>query len=327
MKVAALVHFSMPFRNAGSETVLHELLKAAVAAGHEATVFCTHKDSATAWRGTEPDTELDGIRIVRCKNVLVAGQQVAQWKPDMVVTHHQHATHAIKLAKTIKARSVFTVHNNFDINRRPLRARPDLVIYNSDWVRDSLREKFGQQRDVMTFHPPLTPDRHLVESTGDAIALVNLNEHKGSHLFYELAALEPNRRFLGVIGGHGQQIIRRNLPNVTILDHGPDMKRVWEQTRVVLMPSVQESYGLIAVEAGLNGIPTIAHPTDGLRENLGPGGLFADRDSVSEWQHHLRLLDGPMEYAEASAYARGRADDALKATRDTLNQWVDWIQM
>lgn len=325
MKIAALVHFSVPFRNAGSEVVLAELMKAAVAAGHEATVFCTHKDSQRMWRGTEPIIEQDGVKIVRVRNSLIAGQQVGRWGSDVVVTHHQHATHALKIAKLIKARSVFTTHNDMDLNRRPLRAFPDLVIHNSEWVRKSLTDKFGVAKDSLVFHPPLTPDRHLVESTGDAITLVNLNADKGANLFYELAAAERGRQFIGVIGGHGPQIIKRNLPNVTILEHGPDMKRVWSQTRVVLMPSIYESYGLIAVEAGLNGIPTIAHPTPGLQENLGPGGLFADRDSISEWSHHLSMLDDQFAYQEASNYAQSRADDALKETRDTLNQWVEWI--
>lgn len=325
MKVAALCHFYMPWRSAGSETVMHELLKAAVNAGHEATVFVTHQDSMKMWRGTEPVIELDGVTVVRVRNQLIGGQQVGRFGADVVVTHHQHATHAIKVARLLKARSVYTTHNDMDVNRRPLRARPDLVIHNSDWVRESLNGKFGTPKASLTFHPPLTPDRHMVDTTGDAITLVNLNDHKGSRLFYELAAAEPGRKFLGVIGGHGEQVIRRNLPNVEIMDHGPDMRRVWERTRIVLMPSIYESYGLVAVEAGLNGIPTIAHPTPGLLENLGAGGLFADRDSVSEWSHHLRLLDGPMEYAEASEYARGRADEALTATRDTLKKWTEWI--
>lgn len=277
------------------------------------------------WRGTAPDIDLDGVMIRRLGNPLMVQREIGQWKPGVIVTHHQHAGLAIKTGKMIKARSAYLVHNNFDINRRPLRGRPDLVVFNSDWVRDSLVSKFGAPKNQMTFHPPLTPNRHMVETTGDAYTLCNLNKDKGAQLFYELAAAEPTRKFIGVVGGHGVQIIRKNLPNVEIMEHGPDMKRVWEKTRVLLMPSVQESYGLVAVEAGLNGIPTVAHPTDGLLENLGPGGLFADRDSVAEWQHHLNRLDDQFAYGEASQYARSRADDAEKATRATLKSWVEWI--
>lgn len=325
MKVAVFVHFYMPWRCAGSESVVHELAKAAVDAGHEVTAWCTHRNADQMWRGVLPDIELDGVTVKRIGNPLQVQSKIGQYKPQVIITHHQHSMLAIKTARLVKARSVYLVHNAMGINRRPLRGRPDLVVFNSDWVRDSLTKEFGTPRNHMTFHPPLTPERHLVPNTGDAITLCNLNADKGAHLFYELAAKEKHRKFLGVIGGHGVQVVRKNLPNVEIMQHGPDMKRVWERTRVLLMPSVQESYGLVAVEAGLNGIPTIAHPTDGLLENLGPGGMFADRDSIAEWQHHLDMLDNPHIYEGASDHARGRADDALTATRDTLKKWTEWI--
>lgn len=325
MRVAAVAHFGLLWRSCGSEVVIHELLRAAAEAGHETRMWVTHKNAQTNWRGTEPDVTLDGVKLHRVRNVIIAGQQVKAWRPDVIVTHHDHASYSIKLAKTIGARSVFLTHNNFPLNGRPLRLNPDLVAFNSDWVAKSLTDQFGAPKHSLTFHPPLTPDRHKVQSTGDAITLANLNKDKGANTLYELAALEPDRKFIGVIGGHGIQIIRRNLPNVTLLDHGPDMKRVWSATRVLLMPSVQESYGLTAVEAGLNGIPTIAHPTPGLQENIGAGGLFADRDSVNEWRKHLADLDDQFAYQEASNYARSRADEALKETRDTLSRWTEWL--
>lgn len=324
MKVAALVHFSMPYRCAGSETVLHELMKAATLAGHETIVWCTHKDSQRNWRGTEPDSELDGVRIKRVRNVIIGQQSVRRWRPDVIVTHHDHSTFAIKTATSVGARSVLCTHNDMDINKRPLAAGPDLVIHNSEWVAESLL-RFGEPKDSMVFHPPLTPDRHKVDQTGDAITLVNMNQHKGADLFYDLAERMPHRQFLGVEGGHGQQVLRRNLPNVTIAEHSPDMKPVWESTRVLLMPSLYESYGLVAVEAGLNGIPTIANPTPGLVENLGKGAIFADRDNPDVWVKYLDLLDSSDYYRAASKYARDRADDAMKKTRDTLTRWVDWI--
>lgn len=324
MRIAALVHFSLPHRNCGSEVVLHELLKSAQSAGHDVIVWTTHKDAANSWRGTEPDTVFDGITIKRVRNSLVGERQVRAWKPDVIVSHHQHTAIALRAARQIKARSVYLVHNDFDLNRRPLQNKPDLVVFNSDWVRESL-SRFGAPRHAMTFHPPLTPDRHTVPSTGDGYTLINLNADKGAHTFYELARLEPDRKFVGVIGGHGVQIVKRNMPNVEILDHDPDMRRVWSRTRVLLMPSVQESYGLTAAEAGINGIPTIAHPTQGLLENLGAGGLFADRDSVNEWRHKLSWLDDPNNYSQASEHAKGLACDAMDATRRTLERWLEWL--
>jgi glycosyltransferase involved in cell wall biosynthesis len=325
MRVAALVHFSVIWRSCGSEVVLHELLKAAKDAGHEVTCWVTNRDSARSWRGHEPDEFLDGVRYVRVRNPVIGGRQVQAFRPDVVVSHHQHVLHALRVARSVRARSVFLTHNQMDLNDRPLRMKPDLVIHNSEWVRESL-SRFGTPTHEFVMHPPLTPDRHTVPSTGDALTLINLNRDKGAEVFYRLAELMPDRKFLGVVGGHGEQVVRMNLPNVEILEHGPDMKRVWSRTRVLLMPSIYESYGLTAVEAGINGIPTIANPTPGLKENLGERGLFADRDSIVEWAYLIEnYLDDPLLYENASNAARSLADDAMRDTRDTLKQWVEWI--
>lgn len=130
MKVTGFCHFSLPWRNCGSEVVVHELLKAAVGAGHEASMFCTHRDAVNVWRGPQPVTQLDGVTIYRVGNPLMAAKAMARTRPDVVVSHHQHASQAIRVAKQIKARSVFLTHNDMDINKRPLQNRPDLVIQN-----------------------------------------------------------------------------------------------------------------------------------------------------------------------------------------------------
>lgn len=323
-RLAALVHFAAPFRNCGSEFVLSECMAAAVRAGHEATIFCTHRDSQRNWTGNEPVTEFDGVTIKRIRNVLIGQKAVRQYKPDVVLTHHDHSVFAIKTARLVGARSVLFLHNDMDIAKRPLAAAPDLAVFNSEWVAESLA-RFGEPKASMIFHPPLTPDRHKVSKTGDAITLCNLNEHKGADLFYDLAARMPEREFLGVVGGHGVQVVKRGLPNVTIAEHDPNMKPVWESTRILLMPSVYESYGLVAVEAGLNGIPTIANPTPGLRENLGTAGLYARRDHVADWVNQIHALDDPQTYADASDSALMVAEDALKKTRHALDQWLQWI--
>lgn len=304
---------------------MHELLKAAVQAGHEVTIWCTHRDAEQVWRGSQPPDELDGVKILRVGNPLLAVKAMARWRPSAVVTHHQHASLTIRAAAQIRARSVFLTHNSYDINKRPLQQRPDLVIHNSQHVADTLNGKFGMPRAEFIFHPPLTPDRHTVPSTGDGLTLINLNPDKGSALFFKLAETMPDRKFVGVVGGHGKQVIRR-MPNVEILPHSPDMKRVWSKTRVLLMPSIYESYGLTAVEAGINGIPTIANPTPGLVENIGSSGIYADRDDPTAWVSAIERLEQPDVYGPASAYALERAEQAMETTRRSLNQWCEWLE-
>ncbi|WP_262928542.1 glycosyltransferase family 4 protein [Streptomyces sp. CBMA152] len=49
-------------------------------------------------------------------------------------------------------------------------------------------------------------------------------------------------------------------------------EHVYSRSRVILMPSLYESWGRVAVEAFASGIPVIAHTTPGLVESMGEAG-------------------------------------------------------
>ena len=75
-------------------------------------------------------------------------------------------------------------------------------------------------------------------------------------MFYALAERFPDQRFFAVEGSYGEQIIRTDLPNVEWLRHVPGhqmREQVYARTKVLLMPSVYESYGRTAVEAMVAG--------------------------------------------------------------------------
>jgi glycosyltransferase involved in cell wall biosynthesis len=101
------------------------------------------------------------------------------------------------------------------------------------------------------------------------------------------------------------------------------MREVWSQTKVVLMPSEYESYGMVAAEACVNGIPVIAHPTKGLVECLDSAGLFIPRDDTDGYERTLRLLlTDPLFYAERSAISRLRGEELARQTDRELKRFV-----
>lgn len=315
MKVAALVHFAVPFRMAGSETMLHTLLKALSGAGHDVTVVTTHTPQAPSqWRW-------DGIRGRSCRGPVAASMVVRGERPDVIVTHHDNAATGIDLARSIGARSVFLMHNDFDINLGLLAKQPDLTVFNTAWIAETHGDRVPRWTVV---HPPVRPEDHATEP-GDLVTLVNLNEHKGASVLYELARRMPDVRFLGVTGGHGEQI-KVTRPNVEITGQTTDMRRdVWSRTRVLLMPSVYESYGMAGVEALASGIPVIANPTPGLRESLGSAGIFVERAHMGGWERELRrLLDDPEAWAAASARALKRSAELDPAPE--LAAWVRAVE-
>lgn len=312
MKVFAWVHLYAPDHCAGAEMMLHEILVALQARGHHVAVACD-ASSVENFEGVpiipRRSNALD-TKTERCG--LVAGS-------DIVITHLDRTREVIDAV----ARSrpiVHLVHN--DRQLRFHRVRPvdaQLVVANSRWIERGLRWR-GR---TIVVPPPVHAERYRVPRDGaEAITLVNLSEAKGADLFWKLAALMPRELFIGVVGGYGPQIIPRVIPsNVTIIEHGPDIRSVYNRTRILLCPSSYESWGRVGIEAAASGIPTIAHPTPGLLESLRGSGTFVDRDDVDGWVQEIATLDDPAIYAARSRQALLRSDQ-LDPTRsiDLLEQ-------
>jgi glycosyltransferase involved in cell wall biosynthesis len=130
-----------------------------------------------------------------------------------------------------------------------------------------------------------------------------------------------------VVGAHGEQILQ-DLPNVELVQHqGPHaMREIYGRTRVLLMPSVYESWGRVGVEAMASGIPVIAAPTAGLTESLGEAGHLVPRDDLDGWERTLRrLLDGrSWRAASRRSLQRSKELDALRVS--DLATWCEAVE-
>ena len=99
-------------------------------------------------------------------------------------------------------------------------------------------------------------------------------------------------------------------PNVLVMEKQIDIKVVYRQTRILIMPSKYESWGRTATEAMASGIPVICTSTPGLLENCGEAGIYIqDRDKIADWVAAIKKLDDPKAYTKASMKARARAYD------------------
>lgn len=314
MKVGVFVHFYVPYRRAGSETMLHEMVKALQKRGHEVQVITTVLPEAP------PFYEYEGVKV-RSTNVVYGQQLMGEFQPDVIVTHHENTQWCVRMKRKWGIPYVFIMHNDLPGTPDQLQWGPDLTVFNTDWIARKFRSRVPRS---MVLHPPVYADQHKA-SPGECITLVNLNRNKGSDLFYELAEMMPDQKFLGVVGGHGEQIVREDLPNVEIVQHTSDMKNdVWSRTKVLLMPSIYESYGMAGVEAMASGIPVIAHPTPGLLESLGKAGTFLDRDHAKSWEVTLREVLKPRTYAELSETAAKRSKQLDPGPE--LEAWVDELE-
>lgn len=98
------------------------------------------------------------------------------------------------------------------------------------------------------------------------ITLVHYTPAKGGAIFWNIARKMPESQFLVV----DQDDLFRPHPqmqNVTVLPWEPDMRKVYDRTKILLVPSlVEESYCRVVAEGLANGIPVIANRVGGIRE-------------------------------------------------------------
>lgn len=316
MKVACLAHYYIEENRAGGELMMHGLLVALVKAGHDVTVLVTDTGRA--------NSVVDGVKVHYAMKPDLALYTI---NPDVVISHFQNAPHAQKYAKANKKPFIYVVHNDMaqTMNMVRLLGTNDLVVFNSNWIKNKAR---GNALYTIV-HPPIDREAMKTETTGEYLTLVNLTQPKGVDLFFLLARSMPETKFLGVKGGYWKERQQNlNLKNLTIIDMTDNMRdEVYAKSKVVLMPSVYETFGMVAAEAIASGIPVIASPTPGLQENLAEAGIYLPigLNNAILWKLEIeRLFNDPKYYEEVSARCleRSRAID----TESELKNFVKMVE-
>lgn len=313
MRITAVVHNYPPAHNAGAEWMLHPMLAALAARGHKVEVHLSRHIPG----GNRKPWRLDDVLVYP-----LGAHGRTDVPPDIYITH-------LDCIRPVAARSrgfgkpvVVVQHNTLDFDLKSItEARPDLIVHNSEWMRDWMRAE-GHVYPGIVCHPPVLEEHYRTEP-GEKVTLINLTTGKGADLLWQLAERMPDTPFLAVQGNYGGQIVK-DLPNVEVCGpfDGRKMRdEVYAKTRILLVPSRYESWGRVATEAMCSGIPVIAHRAIGaLEENLGEAGIWCDRDQPSQWVAEIKRLSKPTEYETASQAARARFE-----TFDFQAELDNWV--
>ncbi|WP_020576962.1 glycosyltransferase family 4 protein [Actinopolymorpha alba] len=313
MRIVAYSNEYMPDGRWGAQKALRDLLRP-LTDPHEVSVVC--------WdgHGLSDPYEWEGARVLPDKDSPESVERLRS--ADLLITHLMGTFFTTDVGETYDIPVVQLIHGNFpgDTGEHGfLRRRCDLAIFNSHWLSAEFPE---YTRPRLVTYPLIDPAEYRTQP-GPAVTLVNLGPWKGSDIFYALAEEFPDVPFLGVLGYDEPDV--RDLPNVTVSPSVDDMRPVYSQTRILLMPSKSESFGRCAVEAAASGIPTIAAPTDGLREALGDAGTFCPTDDLDAWKSALSRLLQPEGWEEASSRALARSTELAEITKGHLEQWREAV--
>ena len=177
---------------------------------------------------------------------------------------------------------VFALHNLHYRDARPF-ATADAVIVPSRFAADHYRKTLGLDCTVLSNLVDLGRVQ-VTDRDPRYLTFVNPSYDKGVHAFARIADELGQRRPdipLLVVESRGSEatlvncgIDLRDYGNVFLMTSTLDPRDFWRVTRVCLVPSLcEESQGLVAVEAMINGIPVIASDRGALPETLGAAGM------------------------------------------------------
>ncbi|MCL2349709.1 MAG: glycosyltransferase [Planctomycetaceae bacterium] len=213
-------------------------------------------------------------------------EAIIQVKPDILVTYGGYwlGGHLLRLSHAAGVKNVMLLQN-FAYTDATFFQEFDLTIVPSQFASDYYAEKSGISS------VPILPmiDWHTVLCESDAeskkyVTFVNPDPNKGVYVFAQIAKQLWERRpdipLLVVEGRCGVDWLAqtgvdlRGLNNLNMMANTPDPRDFYKVTRIMLVPSLfMESFGRVAAEAMINGIPVIGSNRGALPEVIGDAGL------------------------------------------------------
>ena len=241
-----------------------------------------------------------------------------------------HSMHPLMLPSRRAAR-VITIHDLYFLDHpedteREIRAdyaelapshaaRCDAIVAVSEYTASQVRSRFAIAGDKVTICSPaapswtqkLQPGESKAPSKGPILFLGTLERRKNAAVLLEayarLLAREPQVPELILAGraGTGAEAVVDRLKaapfagKVRHLGYVSDDRReqLFRQAAMIVMPSLDEGFGMPALEAMTIGVPVVAADRGALPEVVGDAGLLVEPDADALAQAMKRILDDP----------------------------------
>lgn len=199
---------------------------------------------------------------------------ITRAKPDIIIAHGNRAADlASPLIKNHKC--IVVVHNTSNV---PKSLPYNNIVAVSAGLKEYMRKIIGPDKNLVHIKNmvPVPPFKKK-SITGTIVAMGRLSEEKGFRHFIDALCLLKLRghKFRAVLAGDGP--IRRHLmmyaENKSLHElefpgwvH--DLTPLYDIADIICMPSAEETFGLVVIEAMAHSCPVIAADSDGPRETV-----------------------------------------------------------
>ncbi len=315
MTLTAFLHGYPPLWSMGGEMSTHRTLR--VVPG--AVVFTTTADCY----------QFDGVTVQpgsgsSFQSIMDDAKGVGA---SILFGHSTLSQSTIRAAKRMRLPSVLAVHAppRFGADLRRAWHSATVRLYNTE----AARKEWNDTAKGWLLHPPVGGPSEMLRGSHDALTLTSSLLNKGAGRVLDLAKQRPNQRFIIVESPahttHGSPDFwdqAERLSNVEVWPrlHPDQMGRLWAETRILLVPSRYETYGMSALEAAWHGIPSVHVDTPHVREGIGTAARLLQSTALSELDSAVTEVE--LEYDLWSDRAFDRAGSLAQRESDELERFA-----
>ena len=272
------------------------------------------------------------------------GRKLAKKLRDMNIVHLHGHPYWEQVYSVNGPRIVFTVHNLYNKKDFPKNwertisyltnkmigfcRRSDKVISVAKWLQDALNENYGVESEYIPNGVNLeefdSRDGNLFRKKfgiwDDFYLFVGrATKYKRPELFLSLAQELPKRKFVMVGRGITQDSLTeyfgRNIPQNVVCIGEPDRTdavNAFDASRSFILPSANETFGIVILEAMVSEKPVVA------ANNLGPSEII--RDGETGFLFETDNLESLVQKAEIAWTCR----EVGIAARAEVREKYDW---
>lgn len=323
----------------GAEVFTHEVARRLVTWGHDVTLFCAR------FPGSPPESQLDGVRIVRRGNRLSVYQEAKRfWRSegrkafDIVIDEVN--TRPFLTPKYVRDAPILCLIHQLasDVWHQEL---PPVVSHIGRYILEP--HWLGRYRQVPTVTVSASTKSDLELLGFEKVAIVPeglsiepldgvpdkerfptllfvgrlVNTKRPDHAVRAHALLRrelPDTRLWMIGSGYMRKTLERMAaPGVKFLGATSNQEkyRLMARAHLLLVPGVREGWGLVVIEANAMGTPAIGYNIPGLRDSIRPGAsgyLVEPRpEALAEAAHSLLRSNQRLRLLSRTALAHARA--------------------